>query len=327
MTPPLFVPVLGRAFYPGASVALDFTRNLYRSGTPIVKGNPANLPGWTFTRASTGYAETVAGTLVSFASGAPRITDKGLLVEEARTNLLLNSAALSTQSVTVAAVAHTLSFRGTGTVTLSGVSTAGPLVGTGTNNTVSLTFTPTAGTLTLTVTGSVTNANLEAGAFPTSWIATTGASATRAADVLKIVATNLVPLAAGTIYFESAGPPWGNDLTDHYMLDWAATSEGLARFVSGVISLHDGTGYRTLISYQTAGLAAKYAISYGGSAVNASLNGAAVVNATFDGSMASNAEAYIGCSTSGVFQWDAYIRKVILYPRAFSDAELQAATA
>jgi hypothetical protein len=109
----------------------------------------------------------------------------GLLVEEQRSNLLLNSGTLSTQSVTVAAVAHTLSFTGTGTITLTGVSTAGPLVGTGTGeaNRVSLTFTPTAGSLTLTVSGTVTNAQLEAGAFQTSYIATTGAAVTRSADV------------------------------------------------------------------------------------------------------------------------------------------------
>lgn len=80
-----------------------------------------------------------------------------------RRNLLLNTTTMATQNVTVTAVAHTLSFTGTGTVTLSGVSTAGPLVGTGANDRVSLTFTPTAGTLTLTVSGSVTLAQLQIG--------------------------------------------------------------------------------------------------------------------------------------------------------------------
>lgn len=78
-------------------------------------------------------------------------------------NLLLNTEALATQSRTVTAVGHTLSFTGTGSITLSGASTAGPLVGTGVNDRVSLTFTPTAGSLTLTVSGSVTKGQLNIG--------------------------------------------------------------------------------------------------------------------------------------------------------------------
>ena len=82
-------------------------------------------------------------------------------VLSARKNWLLATETLSTQNVTVLAGQMVLSFYGTGTVTLSGTSTAGPLVGTGVANRVSLTFTPTAGTLTLTVSGSVTQAQLE----------------------------------------------------------------------------------------------------------------------------------------------------------------------
>lgn len=118
----------------------------------------------------------------------------GLLVEEQRQNLLLNSGTLSTQNVTVTAVAHTLSFTGTGTITLSGTSTAGPLVGTGTGEAsrVSLTFTPTAGTLTLTVSGTVTNAQLEIGAFRTSYIPTTTAAVTRTADSAVLDGTGVI---------------------------------------------------------------------------------------------------------------------------------------
>jgi hypothetical protein len=133
----------------------------------------------------------------------------GLLVEEQRSNLLLNSGTLSTQSVTVTAVAHALSFTGTGTVTLSGASTAGPLVGTGTGeaNRVSLTFTPTAGSLTLTVSGTVTNAQLEAGSFPTSYIPTTSSTVTRAADVASISGSNYsgwFNASEGTLFADSS---------------------------------------------------------------------------------------------------------------------------
>lgn len=87
----------------------------------------------------------------------------------ARKNWLLATTTLATQSATLAAVAYTLSFKGTGTVTLSGGSTAGPLVGTGVSNRVSLTFTPTAGSTTFTVSGSVTDAQLESGSAVTAY--------------------------------------------------------------------------------------------------------------------------------------------------------------
>jgi len=159
----------------------------------------------TFTRASSGTVVNAAGTLETVASNLPRLTHNpltgeslGLLLEGQRTNLLLNSATLSTQNVTVTAVAHTLSFTGTGTVTLSGVSTAGPLVGTGAGeaNRVSLTFTPTAGTLTLTVSGTVTDAQLEAGSSRTSYIPTAGATATRSTDVASITGSNFSSFAS-----------------------------------------------------------------------------------------------------------------------------------
>lgn len=93
-------------------------------------------------------------------------------------NLLLNSATLSTQNVaTTAASPYIISFKGTGSIALSGTATA-TVNGTGANDRVFLKFSPTAGTLTLTVTGTVTEAQLEAVTYETSprtYNATTGA--------------------------------------------------------------------------------------------------------------------------------------------------------
>jgi hypothetical protein len=70
----------------GATDVWDFVDNSYmRAG--VVTTNA----GLTVTRASSGYAETSDGRLVSFGSGVLRRTDKGVLVEDARTNLLLRS--------------------------------------------------------------------------------------------------------------------------------------------------------------------------------------------------------------------------------------------
>lgn len=145
-----------------------------------------------FTRASVASYFDSAGVLQSAGINVLRIGYNPLnltlppaaIAENAATNILLNSATLSTQSVTVTANSYTLSFYGTGTITLSGAAT-GTVVGTGASpNRRSFILNPTAGTLTLTVTGSCTNAQLELGSMATSWIATTGTAATRAADVL-----------------------------------------------------------------------------------------------------------------------------------------------
>lgn len=115
-------------------------------------------------------------TFTRTGSTATRVNSAGL-IEECRTNLLLNSATLSTQNVTVVAAPYTLSIFGTGSVTLSGTG-SGTLTGTGVSNRVTLTFTPTAGTLTLTVSGSVTSAQIETGDIATDYIPTTTAAVT-----------------------------------------------------------------------------------------------------------------------------------------------------
>ena len=108
------------------------------------------------------------GNHATQATAGARLT-YGIEPKTGTRNLLLATDTLTTQSLTVAAVPHTLAFTGTGTVTLSGASTAGPLVGTGAGNRVTLTFTPTAASLTLTVSGSVTLGQLQLGSTDTPY--------------------------------------------------------------------------------------------------------------------------------------------------------------
>ncbi len=88
----------------GAALDYDFVNQQYwYSGR-----DTSNL--MTTTRASVGYAQNSAGLLLLFASGLPRITDKGLLVEEGRTNLALwsrdmTNAAWTATDMTVAQTA------------------------------------------------------------------------------------------------------------------------------------------------------------------------------------------------------------------------------
>jgi hypothetical protein len=139
-------------------------------------------------------------------------TPRGLLVELAATNLALNNATLSTQTITVSTLTtYVLSFWGTGTVTLTGASTAGPLAGSSATTRVSLSFATSGTSLTLTVSGTVSNAQLELGTAPTSLIPTLAASVTRVADNYTFLLSTIPALgSAYSIYCRFSTPVIAN---------------------------------------------------------------------------------------------------------------------
>jgi hypothetical protein len=174
---------------------------------------------FTFTRASSATFFDASKVMQTAASDEPRFDHDpftgeslGLLIEESRTQLLEQTDTLATQTKTVTAVAHTLSFYGTGTVVLSGAHSA-TVVGTGSYpNRRTITFTPTAGNLTLTVTGTVQFGQLEAGLFCTSYIQNTGTGqVTRATDVAPILTaggnfTSWYRATEGTVFVDVSTP-------------------------------------------------------------------------------------------------------------------------
>jgi hypothetical protein len=292
----------------------------------------------TFTRASTGTYFDSAGALQSAAINAPRfdynpttLQPQGLLIEEQRTNLVLNSATLITQSVTVTGVAHTLSFYGTGTVVISGTGT-GTLVGSGAFPTRStLTFTPTAGVVILTVTGTVTQAQLEVGAFATSYIPTTAAAATRAAD--NAVLATLTPwynATASTIYTEfkaaltaTSGTATSlNDNTSNNQVTtlFNSTSFFAARNTSGagVISVPSTANAPTTAFNKVALAVANLDAAICGN------GGAVATSILYNVPTVTQLELGTQLATSSINGW---IKSVAYYPRRFSNAELQALTA
>jgi hypothetical protein len=206
---------LGNTLSRGGSLNADgLSLNLQFAADKTLTARKGPTP--TFTRASTatfvgsdGLIQSAAINQARFDHNPVTLACKGLLIEESRTNLVFPSATLTTQTRTVTAVAHTLSFYGTGTVVLSGVAIA-TVIGTGAYPTrTTLTFTPTAGSLILTVTGSVTDAQLEAGAFATSYIPTTTASVVRSVDVCSITGA-----AFTGFYNQSEGTIVGSGLTN-----------------------------------------------------------------------------------------------------------------
>lgn len=160
----------------------------------------------TVTRATTATRINSAGTIESVATNVPRLDYSNgscptILIEPQRTNILLNSATVATQTLTVTAQEYTISFYGTGTITLSGTHSA-TVVGTGTTR-KTYSFTPTAGSLVLTVSGTCTNGQLEAGGYATSYIPTTSASVTRNADVIsKTGISSLIGQTEGVMFFD-----------------------------------------------------------------------------------------------------------------------------
>ncbi len=298
----------------------------------------------TFTRSTVATYFDVAGAMQTAAINAPRfdydpvtLALKGLLIEAARTNLFLNSATLVTQNVTTTATAYTLSFYGTGTVTLTGTSTAGPLTGSGATTRVTQTFTPTAGTLTATVSGSVTNAQIEAGAFATSYFATTGASATRAADVATITSINTAPwfnAAAGTLVVDALY----NGLTVTSFPYLSAMDDGTSNNLmvmlgKGTGNLHSEGTTATVAQWAiqgsggiTPGVVKKAGTSFALNSINFAVNGVLGTPDTV-ATIPVVTTLRIGAGVAGVpvFQ-STNFRRIQFWPRALSGTELQGAT-
>ena len=163
---------------------------------------------FTVARASDVWRTNEAGVLEVLGNNVPCIDYSDgfpvLLTQPQSTNLYLNNETLSTQNVTTSAIPYTVSFYGTGTITFTGTHT-GSLVGTGVNDRVQVTFTPTAGTLTSTVSGTVTKGQIEALSYATTPITTSGATATRLADVITGAgSTSSINSEEGVLFMETA---------------------------------------------------------------------------------------------------------------------------
>jgi hypothetical protein len=197
-----------------------------------------------------GSIDNISVKEVIDATNIPRIDyttgEAVVLLEPLSTNLVVNSELNNVENIVVSATAHTISFYGTGSITLSGAHTA-TLSGTGANDRVSLTFTPSAGTLTCTDSGSVDMKQVEALSYATSYIPTSGAIASRLTDKVKGAGdVNTFNDSEGVLYVEMA----------------ALVDNGAARR----LSISDGsTGNRVFIGYDFSTNSVQFVVSSGGS--------------------------------------------------------------
>jgi len=210
--------------------------------------------------------------------------NEGLQIEsESGVQLLHTTNALVTQSYTTTAVPHTLHFTGTGTVTLSGASTAGPLVGTGTGeeNRVSLTFTPTASSLILTVSGTVTDAQLEVGSTPSSYIPNLAASGivTRAAETATVAAANM-PTYTTAVSIQTDGTmtgassalaTWQADANNNILISTGASDFSFTQESASVVDTVTGGSYTAGIN-----VPCNIASRHGSTFINGAVDGTAL---------------------------------------------------
>ena len=319
-------------------MALDFTTaSLDPRVTFTRTGNTATVTN------SSGVIAAINANLPRFDYDPTTLVCKGLLIEEARTNLLLNSLIdgtnLATQLVTTTAVAHTLSFYGTGQIVLTGTSSA-TVVGTGAYpSRKTLTFTPTAGVLTLTVTGTVQYAQLEVGVFPTSYIPTDATSKTRNADVAVMTGTNFsswfnqtqgsayveynIPYAlasgAGVRVFTFLGA--GGIGVDEMPM-FVVQSTGKALSANAFTSSVNAGRIDSTASF-VANTTLKATFAYGSNARAITANGLTTVTSTTAFTIPTCTNAGIG-NSSTISQINGYIKKINYYPLKLTNAELQA---
>lgn len=298
----------------------------------------------TFTRASTATFTGSNGLIQSSAINEARfdynpvtLQPRGLLLEEQRTNLFLNSlingTSLSTQSVTVTAVAHTISFYGTGTITLTGAATA-TVTGTGVYpNRRTLTFTPIVGVLICTVTGSVQYAQLEVGAFATSFIPTVASAVTRSADVATMTGTNFSSWynpTEGTLVTQSSNFSTVNFPTVVGIND-GTLSNRISVFSSTTVGnrLVSSSGGVTqaefAFSNYVSGTIASEAFAIKANDFAASVNGAAVQTDT-SGTVPTVTQMQLGFHAGGFSPLNGHIRSISYFNTRLPNATLQVLT-
>jgi len=330
---------LGNTLSRGGSLNADgLSLNLQLATDKTLTARKGPTP--TFTRASTatfvgsdGLIQSAAINQARFDHNPVTLASLGLLMEESRTNLVFPSATLTTQTRTVTAVAHTLSFYGTGTVVLSGTHVA-TVTGTGAYPTrTTLTFTPTAGSLIMTVTGSVTEAQLEAGAFATSYIPTTTASVVRSGDICSITGaafTGFYNQSEGTIVgsgstnqpTSNAGPLLfrANDGTNNNLIQIGMTNSP-TEAVRPIIVASGTTTYNNKHGTATVGVERKVGTAYKTNDAISSFNGTL-------GTLDTTVTPPTNCNTATLFSGlgSGTISSLRYFKKRLSDAKLQTLT-
>lgn len=314
---------------PGATVDMDFANGRYFGGTlaSLVTAARASSKTDLLPASASGFAYN------TFLNNALAVTPgSGALIEEARTNVLLNSAAPATQTTASLAVGtYTLWVNGSGSATPSAGTATITGAGTATNGVPDVFVVTVAGTVTITVAGALNAFQCELGAFGTSFIPTAGAPATRAADSVALagLAATTLQVTNGASVLAQAGPS-ANAVAgiqaDLLSLDNAVNH--LLVFLAGggntVSSRHTSNvtaafGVGSLLSPVIKAAAAWSQIAVTNSVV---VNNGAVATGTLALSGSSN---MLGSDAGGSF-YDGYFQRLSAWNSRLTDATLKGLT-
>lgn len=290
----------------------------------------------TFTRASQATFFDVTGTLQTATTNVPRFDFdpnthllNGLLLEESRTNFLLNSGAPVTQTTaSLGTGTYTLWVVGTGTATSSAGTATATGLGAATAGSPNVLVVTVAGTITVTITGGPpTRFQLENGANPTSYIPTTGTTATRAADVGTIPVTKFAwnPAAGSTAAEFIVGIAPANN---QYIVSTSTQgSNPLFILPTSKVSVYDGAaGQATSGNSFTVGVVSKAASAWGASGAIA-LNNGTVATSTWNNSiMAATTAINFGTGAGLNPDTQIWLRRVRVWSQMLTNAQLQALT-
>ena len=321
-------------------VAMMAAGNTLRAPAPSLGLNSlsgALDPSITFTRGSTATYRDSTGTRQTAAINAPRFDNTaagvplGLLIEESRQNVFLNSGAPGTQTVTLTVGSWTVWMEGTGSVTSSAGTATATGYGAAVNGTPNVLNVTVGGTVILTVAGGPTLAQCENGAFATSYIPTTGSPVTRSAD--NAVISTLTPwfnASAGTMYAESdalvtsgTNFVWtfsDNSISNRINIYTAATA-AMEMNTAGVsqASISTGVPMTANVPFRTAAAWALNDVAATGGGLTPTLDASATIP-TVD-------RLYLGGHWTGALPLNGHLRRLNYWPSRLPDVLLRSITA
>lgn len=175
----------------------------------------------------------------------------------------------------------------------------------------------------------ISAAQLEKGSFPTSYIPTSGATATRAADIADIATANFgYNSKAGTLVveFSHIGRPTSTNIGVIYggatNARWVYSNTGSNNHYT-----YDGTTSITHGSVPV-GQVSKLAVAVNSTTQQSSLDGASVVSASHNGNISQNTTVFnIGTNHVSSDVMSGHIRSIKYLPRRLTNTQLQEQTA